>query len=51
MPADEVNDQPEQMVAVRWAFANDHFVLRAHAHVEMLLENLAISDPLRRLGR
>lgn len=41
--------ETEQMVAVRWAFREDHFVLRFHAHVEMLTEGLRTSD-LRHAG-
>lgn len=42
-------DGAEQMVAVRWAFRDGQFVLRTHAHVEMLLEGLATQD-IRRAG-
>lgn len=37
------------MVAVRWAFREGHFVLSFHGHVEMLLEELSVTD-LREAG-
>ena len=33
-------DQPEQMSAVRWAFAEHHVVNSFHAHVEVLIDHL-----------
>jgi hypothetical protein len=32
------------MIAVRWAFREGHFVLRAHAHIEMLMEGLTLGE-------
>lgn len=37
-------EEPEQMVALRWALRERHFVLRFHAHVEMLDEGLAVGS-------
>lgn len=36
-------EEPEQMVALGWAFREKHFVLRFHAHFEML-EGLAVGS-------
>jgi hypothetical protein len=33
-------DEPDQMVALRWAFREQHFVLRGHALQEMLVDAL-----------
>ena len=42
-------DEPEQMVAVRWAFSERHFVLRWHAHQEMLADALT-TEAIRGAG-
>lgn len=36
--------ESEQMVAVRWAFREKHFVLRFHGLIEMKLEGLSVND-------
>lgn len=35
------------MVALRWAFQEGHVALRAHAHVEMLIDRITLNDVLR----
>lgn len=42
-------DESEQMPAVRWAFRENHFIVRAHGHIEMLIEGLSVPD-IRRAG-
>lgn len=36
--------ESEQIQALRWAFKENHFILRVHGFVEMKLEGLTVGD-------
>lgn len=37
-------DTDDLMMAIRWAFREDHFVPTEHAHIEMFQDNVSLTD-------